>query len=57
MKVRGDRLVLIRCDYIGCESYIRPNPDIAKSGWVVFYRQERGEILTWDYCPEHATRV
>lgn len=30
----GVVLVEIRCDGVGCDAFIKPNPNIASSGWT-----------------------
>jgi hypothetical protein len=47
-------LVLIECDE--CEASIKPNPDIANSGWVKRGRDNGPgtEKVERDYCPRHA---
>lgn len=53
----GERvLVEIQCDRSECRAAIKPNQDIAASGWTK--RGERvgasvGDSIEWDFCPEH----
>lgn len=43
----------IRCDGPGCESEIKPNPDISQSGWMKYGQRTGGaDWIRWDYCPE-----
>lgn len=50
----GDPREGASCDHAGCTAKIKPNPDIANSGWI------KCGVLTvhgrtdYDYCPDHA---
>ena len=49
-------LVALQCD--GCDAVIKPNPQIASSGWV-YKGQDDGpgtDKLRWDYCPDCARK-
>ena len=52
--VREDRgrrfLDHIECDAPECSAVIRPNPEIATSGWVVY---SPGNGVEYTYCPDH----
>lgn len=51
----GERvLVAIRCDGVGCDAEIKPNPNIAKSGWTTTGVNCSGhpdKSHRWDWCP------
>jgi len=50
----GKKILLqIRCDGVGCDEVIVPNPNISSSGWVR-RGTDRGlgtDKLEWDFCP------
>jgi hypothetical protein len=54
----GSRILhQIRCDGVGCDDVIVPNPNISFSGWIR-RGTDRGlgtDKLEWDYCPRCAT--
>jgi len=47
-------LVRIECDEPGCNAFIKPHPEISRSGWskkgVIW---ANGDQLEWYYCPAH----
>jgi hypothetical protein len=46
----GERFLhRIECDAPGCRASIKPNPQIAESGWV---KRGYGADVTADYCPD-----
>ncbi len=47
-------LVEIQCD--SCDARIKPNPQIAQSGWIKkgMYRGPGTDQLEWHYCPSCA---
>ena len=59
----GERVLhVISCDHAGCAAKIKPNPDIANSGWVKSGVINHIDGITvdrvdYDYCPDHAGDV
>ncbi len=54
----GRRVLLrLECDEPGCPAGIKPNPDIARSGWKKHGSYDavaRQDVAEFIYCPEHA---
>ena len=50
---QGERvLVRLECDGTDCKAHIKPNPQIAESGWMTKGWCERGITCKSEYCPE-----
>ncbi len=49
-------LARIECDAASCRAFIRPNPNIAESGWIKCGQVDASGEHRWerDYCDDHA---
>ena len=49
------KLVRIECDHIGCDAFVKPHADIARSGWTMSAQQDLStrEVHIQDFCPIH----